>query len=124
MELSIKYILQDKTPVRCEDLMEWARWLETADLTVKIDALEGVRVSTVFLGMDHRYIGDGPPILFETMIFGAAAPELGLDDYQERYSDWEQAELGHMVAVTLARRKLGISQESLASDSPQAETES
>ena len=30
---------------------------------------EPVRVSTVFLGTDHNCL-DGPPILYETMIFG------------------------------------------------------
>ena len=28
-------------------------------------------VSTIFLGMDHRFWADGPPLLFETMAFDA-----------------------------------------------------
>ena len=28
-----------------------------------------IRVSTVFLGLNHQY-GGGPPLIFETMIFG------------------------------------------------------
>lgn len=35
-------------------------------------------ISTVFLGVDHNF-GKGPPILWETMVFGGK-----LDQYQER----------------------------------------
>lgn len=31
---------------------------------------DGTVVSTVFLGLDHQF-GDGPPLLFETMVFPA-----------------------------------------------------
>ncbi len=40
----------------------------------------------------------GPPVLFETMIFGG--PEHG---YQERYTSWTEAEEGHKRAVFRAR---------------------
>ena len=46
-------------------------------------------VSTVFLGLDHNWNG-GPPILFETMVFGGPHNE-----YQERYATWDQAEKDH-----------------------------
>ncbi len=52
-----------------------------------------VDVSTVFLGLDHGY-GDGPPVLFETMVFGGP-----LDGEQVRYKTWEQAEAGHTAMV-------------------------
>ena len=48
-----------------------------------------VMVSTVFLGIDHNLNG-GPPILFETMVFGGPHNE-----YQERYATWDQAEKDH-----------------------------
>ncbi len=95
-----KYILEGKEPKLCEDLLEWARWFEDADRIVgstKISA--DVHVSTVFLGLDHQWI-DGPPILFETMIFGGKH-----DEYQERYHTWEEAELGHSEAVKMAEEK-------------------
>lgn len=59
-----------------------------------------VWVSTVFLCIDHRYSGVGPPILFETMIFGGYFTE---HEYQERYCTWEEAEAGHAVAVEYAK---------------------
>ena len=50
---------------------------------------EEVQVSTVFLYMDHSFIG-GPPLLVETMIFGGLH-----DNHQVRYTSWEDAEKGH-----------------------------
>ena len=49
-----------------------------------------VRVSTVFLQVDHNHCGSGPPILFETMVFGG---EYG--DHQWRYCTYEEAAKGH-----------------------------
>jgi hypothetical protein len=64
-----------------------------------------VTVSTVFLGLDHRLIGEGPPLLFETMIFGGP-----LDQQMWRYSSWDDAEVGHKLAVEKARKShLGVS---------------
>ncbi len=52
-------------------------------------------VSTVFLGLDHAF-GGGPPMLFETMIFGGDH-----DEYCERYATVEEARAGHRVACQL-----------------------
>lgn len=35
----------------------------------KATFLGSLRLSTVFLALDHRYSGEGPPILWETMLF-------------------------------------------------------
>lgn len=91
--VSDKYILVDRTPVPVDDVMEWARWFGTANRRVAQDVLGNVRVSTIFLGLDH---GTGEPRLFETMIFGGAH-----DHYQDWCSTWEQAEKMHADAVTL-----------------------
>jgi hypothetical protein len=48
------------------------------------------RVSTIFLGLDRRFEGEGPPILFETMVFGGKH-----DQYQERCATWDEAEAMH-----------------------------
>ena len=32
---------------------------------------DGSVVSTVFLGLDHQFFCDGPPLLFETLVFPA-----------------------------------------------------
>jgi hypothetical protein len=78
-------------------LEEWARRFEAQDRHVAQDDMGDIRVSTVFLGFNHGW-GDGPPLLFETMIFGGPN-----DGYQERYSTWNEAERGHARAVSLVQ---------------------
>lgn len=57
------------TPIPEEDFLKWGEWLETAERHVAQTRIGNVWVSTVFLGLDHNFFGEGPPILFETMIF-------------------------------------------------------
>ena len=96
------YILTPNGRVKEErDSIRWARWFERANkdrILARTEIAEGVRVSTVFLGLDHNFGGDGPPILWETMIFGGP-----LDGYQERYATSDDAQLGHLEAVKRAR---------------------
>ena len=96
-----KYILNAAgDPEVCDDVQEWGKWFESADDLRRIarDKIgEDVTVSTVFLGLDHAW-NQGPPLLFETMIFGG--PHSG---YQERYSTKTEALAGHATAVELAR---------------------
>lgn len=90
-----KYILEGRTPKEEFDLLAWARWFETANRTVARTQLPGgVEVSTVFLGLDHNFADSGPPILFETMVFGGK-----MDQESSRYSTWEEAEAGHRAMV-------------------------
>jgi len=91
------YILKDKKAVPV-DLITWAKWFETADLHVAMDEIGDVRISTVFLGLDHQF-GDGPPLLFETLVFGGK-----LDDEMDRYTTWEEAEKGHAEMVIKVRQ--------------------
>ena len=84
-----KYILKGHEPVPERDLFTWGRWLEPADRQVKHTEQGDVRVSTVFLGLDHGF-GHGPPLLFESMAF------VGHDSIScERYSTWDEAVAGH-----------------------------
>ena len=89
------YILDGKEPVEVSDIVAWAIQFEQADRIVEQTPLsEDVRVSTVFLGRDHRFVGEGPPLLFETMVFG------GKHDREEwRYSTWDEAAAGHKAVV-------------------------
>ena len=91
-----KYILENGK-IKVVDLMTWAEWFEKADRHIGNDFIDGVRVSTVFLGIDHNF-GEGEPLLFETMIFGGEH-----SDYQERYSTLEEAKQGHLKAIKLAK---------------------
>jgi hypothetical protein len=58
--------------------------------------VDGYWVSTVFLLVDHQY-GDGPPVLWETMVFSENSS--GSDLYCERYTSREAAEQGHARVV-------------------------
>ena len=90
------YILQDKKAMSV-DLLAWAKWLETADRHVAKDEIGDVRISTVFLGLNHQW-GDGPPLLFETLVFGGK-----FNDEMDRYSTWEEAKKGHAEMVERVR---------------------
>lgn len=96
------YVLDSDDHAVAVDFMTWAKWFEDIGNRI-VDYTEitsDVHVSTVFLGLDHRFGGDGPPILFETMIFGGE-----LDDAQLRYSSWDDAATGHKVIVAKLRAK-------------------
>ena len=58
------------------------------------DSQDGVVVSTVFLAIDHRF-GDGPPLIFETMIMGGKH-----DNDCWRYATEEEAMIGHAAAIS------------------------
>lgn len=89
-----KYILdKNGNPKEEPDLLKWGEWMETADRHIGDDKIKGVRVSTVFLGLDHQF-GKGKPILFETMIFGGKR-----NGEQERYSTKREALKGHKRIV-------------------------
>ena len=88
-----------RTPVGMQSLHEWGQWFQQGKRKVARHRKARTVVSTVFLGLDHGYCG-GPPILFETMIFGGPK-----DGYQVRYSTWDEAERGHAVACVLAKVK-------------------
>jgi len=66
-------------------------WVETA-------TDEHIWVSTVFLALDHAW--EGPPMLFETMIFGVPEDH-PLFEYQQRYVTAADAREGHKQAVEL-----------------------
>jgi hypothetical protein len=92
--VSEHYILEGRNAVPC-DLMTWARWFETAKSRRVISRVTvgDCDVSTVFLGLNHAY-GDGPPQIFETMVFGGKH-----DGDMERCSTYEEAEAMHAAMV-------------------------
>lgn len=101
-----KYILRGTEPVSCPNVMEWGQWMEDNRSVIASDeVVPGVRVSTIFLGLDHNH-GEGPPILFETMVFGGEH-----DHEQQRYHTWDEAIKGHawMVVQCLTDSSLSIS---------------
>jgi hypothetical protein len=76
--------------------MTWARWFAGAARIVKQEQVGESWVSTVFLGLDHNFSGEGPPILWETMVFGEGNHEQECDRCS---GTWEQAEAMHQNMV-------------------------
>jgi hypothetical protein len=84
-------------PVPCDlaTFLEWA--LTVGDLHLGYDTVGDMLISTVFLGADFRFFGDGPPILWETMIIGGP-----LHGEQRRYTSADEARTGHAEFVARA----------------------
>ena len=97
-----KYILDDDGNVVSEkDLIKWAIWFEKSvkQRIVKQEVVGKYFVSTVFLGLNHRF-GSGQPILWESMVF-----EKGNSLDQARCcGNREQAEAMHAKMVDRVRR--------------------
>ena len=101
-----KYILEGHKAVLEPDLIKWAIWFEKADRQVGLTKLENdICISTVFMGLNHSFIDDRVPILFETMVFGGI-----LNQERERYSTWQDAEEGHKRWVDKVCEREGITE--------------
>jgi hypothetical protein len=100
-----KYILAEdgRTPLPVEDARVWEEWFEHSENTrlVACDVTPNGTVSTVFLGLDQRFIGGRHPLLWETMIFGGPC-----DQAVDRYASYDEAVRGH--AAMLLRLKQGL----------------
>ena len=90
-DLSLHYVLNGHEPVPEPDVLRWAAWYKTADRRVAFDVVGDAEVSTVFLSVDHQW-GNGPPVLFETMVFARGSM---VDERCERYHTWDEAVAGH-----------------------------
>ena len=77
---------------------EWHALYQGENKRVALTERGDVLVSTVWLGVDHR-IGDGPPLIFETMVFGGP-----LSKHHVRYSTEAEALAGHAEICSAAFR--------------------
>ena len=90
-------------PRLAADLHEYYRWKNSLPAETQTGigvqlaktVRGGVCVSTVYLGSDHSY-DDGPPVLWETMIFGGEHDEACM-----RYRSHREAMRGHQYACKL-----------------------
>jgi hypothetical protein len=110
------YRLRGHEPVLVRDAYEWAEWYENFDARrVAESYVAGVRVSTVFLGIDHNYVSGGVPVLFETMVFVSDEQTVeakcarlrrllvGEEEICVRYATWDEAAAGHEVVVAYVK---------------------
>lgn len=71
------YILKDKHVVEAKNLLEWCSWFEhSGERILRKSKFSDIVVSTVFLGIDHNFTGKGPPVVFESMVFGGQHDQL------------------------------------------------
>lgn len=105
--MNMHYALIGGEIIEIEDVQEWAFLFEHGDRVIKQeDVGKGYRVSTVFLGLDHSF-GEGPPVLFETMVF-SDEEDNPLNQEMRRYCTLEEAEEGHQAVVEMVRGHLEI----------------
>ena len=105
--MSLKYYDRDGKPLTQEqfidffeslcDVMSYKRVAETT-------LSDGKWVSTVWLGLDHRFLEEGPPLIFETMVF--PSHENLLDLACSRWSTLEEATVGHEEVVKKWTKKI------------------
>ena len=113
-----RYYAKDGTPIG--DTLTWAELFEDREYTRVAETIleDGTRISTIWLGLDHNFFDNGPPIIFESMVFDgavsytegiAANEELGLPARgpmayheswdEQRYSTEAEAIAGHDALV-------------------------
>ena len=87
------FILYKRKPIPV-NLLTWGIWMEKSRARVVKQTMlpGGVKVSTVFLGLNHGW--GGQVLLFETMIFQG---ENG--GYCYRYATYDEALEGHQKAI-------------------------
>ena len=102
-------------PVPCESTEDWGKSMR-AERHVAKDLVNGYLVSTIFLGLDHRY-GEGPPLLYETMVFKDGSWN---DLYSDRYSTRAEAVDGHKRGIEFAKAQ---GQSDSQADSPESDNQ-
>ena len=99
------YLDKDNNVIPCEEgmeaFLEWSTWFDNTYMDgshwIASTKIKGILVSTIFLGMNHQW-GEGPPVVFETMILGGWIDQ----EYQERYCTYDEAKEGHAAAIKVA----------------------
>jgi hypothetical protein len=91
--------------------MEWAESMQGDRRVAQTFLPNGICVSTVWLGLDHSFGDDGPPLIFESMAFAASVNvhkaregSIFTADFEyheeldcERYETEAQAAVGHVM---------------------------
>lgn len=84
---------------RAEMLLRSVDYRRIGGDTVVVDG-KTLAVSTVWLGVNHNFTGDGPPLIFETMVFG---DHVLAEDACWRYATEDGARAGHAAVVHALR---------------------
>lgn len=89
---------ENKNAIPCS-VEEWGAQREEMSINntkhVAEETIDDIWISTVWLGLDQRWLYNGAPLIYETMVFDKQHDEI----YCSRSSTWQQAEESHKVAV-------------------------
>lgn len=103
--MMVYWVLDEQRRPVSTDALSWAKWFENlTSRSIAKTTVMGFEVSTVFLGCDHR-LGEGPPILWETRVFGEGSSDL---DMERCSGTWEQAEEMHRRMCDRVRETMGV----------------
>jgi hypothetical protein len=96
------YVLCGQSPVLEPDLEAFAQFFDDpANHIVAQVQIGRCFISTIFLGIDHNWRNQGPPLLFETMTFTDGEP-----GHCERCCTWLEAEEQHARVVAMVEGTL------------------
>ena len=92
--MSLTYYDRQGRPIT--DTMAWAKKFEDPNYKRVARTLlsNGRMVSTIWLGLNHQF-GDGPPLIFETMVFSNEDDLMELEG--QRYATEADAIAGHTL---------------------------
>ena len=98
---------EDNNVVPCESIYDHMEFMTNhSRLQVGFDKINGIGISTVFLGINHSY-RTGKPVVFETALF---YPDKTV--VTKRYHTWKEAEIRHEYYCKCVRD--GIDEEELS----------
>jgi len=94
--MSNYYILDDDhNLIATDDVVAWGQWFGANENRFVAKTQVGdATLSTVCIGIDHNFYHRGPPLLFETMVFGGEH-----DEECWRCSTWDEAVAQHERVV-------------------------
>ena len=105
------YVLDDQNkPVLEPDTLRWGRWLQEnwERRNVAQHEVGGYLISTVFLGLDHGFTDQGPPVLWETLVGYYVDTSLGTGLHENelyRHTSHRQAHQAHHELVDRLTRQ-------------------
>lgn len=82
------YILEDKIPVRCNDMFVWSQFMGT-NRAIAYQIVGEYRVATIFTGIDYSSFARDP-IVFETIIVNEVTNR-PVKEFQTRCSSYREA---------------------------------
>lgn len=100
--MAIFYKLDNNVPTPCS-IIEYSEWRKANDKHIFHDEINGMFVSTVFLGLNLG-LYSGRQLFFETMIFYGSRENINWGGlYEDRYETYEEAAAGHKKALRWAK---------------------